>query len=590
MIPLPIPYEDELFFSVLCRLHKRLDRPAMSSFCKTLFGVGRVNPGTTVPLHLDGLSQQFPEGYPLTPEMIMQRHSLEPFILGFVSWSNKRKYRIQTTLKSCPSCRAEDTATCGETFWHVSHQVEGVNYCPKHSLALEIDQTPSLKQGSGRSYHPDFHPPSETTFSPTDGGDKETHLGFFAMAKDILDGNNLPWKVEQASLLGEMERQGYTAGLQIKGWKVLEEGRKRFGDEMGRLFHIPEGERGRRTITNIVTEEDPDPHRILFLHALLKLPVWKEVAPAVRKPVDFRLKRKNRDRVPAETHQRRKAFLKLVKGKLPSDVSGTDLFRKMQKKDPKWLGRLQEERELKQEKAREYRRTMDPVAADLVRRIGGELRAVTGRPAWIRKGTIIRKAGAEGRMITVCQNEPLTKAALEQESETQEALIQRRIEWGRQNAPAGGAEYEFRTVTGLRGLKQKPPIPGVLTRSSKKEARLEKLSQMRAALDPTSAMLVQEAVDRIKNREGRPAWITLPEILREIGADSIIVKTCLVEPETSKAVRNSLDSRETITKKRLEWAEVHHPEILKMSPYFKMDALGLRLGRRTIWGLRMPLK
>lgn len=42
-------------------------------------------------------------------------------------------------------------------------------------------------------------------------------------------------------------------------------------------------------------------------------------------------------------------------------------------------------------------------------------------------------------------------------------------------------------------------------------------------------------------------------------------------------MRNSLDSRETITKKRLEWAEVHHPEILKMSPYYQMDALGLRV-------------
>jgi hypothetical protein len=577
MIPLPVPYEDELFFSTLCRLHKRLDRPATTTFCKALFGAGTVNPGTTIPLHLDELNKEFPEGYPLTPELIMKRHSLEPFILGFVSWSNKRKCRIQTTLKSCPECSTEDISTFGEDFWHVSHQVEGVNYCPKHSVVLDVDRRPALKQAGGRSYRPDFHLPSETTFAPSGGGDKEIQLGFFGMVKDILDGKNLPWKIEQSSLLGELERQDYTAGLQIKGWKVLDEGRKRFGDEMGRLFHIPHGERGRRTITNIVTEEDPAPHRILFLHALLKLPVWKEVEPALRKPVDFRLKRKGRERVSAETHQRRKAFLKLIRKKLPSDASATNLFREVKRKDQKWLGRLQEERELKQEKAKEHRKQMDPTAANLVRKVAAELRAEMGRPSWIRKGTIIRKAGVEGRIITLCQNEPLTQSALEHESETQEALIQRRIEWGRQNAPANAAEYEFRAVTGLRGLKEKPPIPGVLTRSAKKAARLEKLSQMKAALDPTSAKLVRDAVTRIENRKGRPVWITLPEILREVGSDSTVVQTCLTEPETSEAVRNSLDIRETITKKRLEWAAIHHPEILKMSPYFKMDALGLRV-------------
>ena len=40
-------------------------------------------------------------------------------------------------LKYCPRCVSEDRAQYGETYWHRSHQVRGIDICTKHLCKLE---------------------------------------------------------------------------------------------------------------------------------------------------------------------------------------------------------------------------------------------------------------------------------------------------------------------------------------------------------------------------------------------------------------------------------------------------------------------
>jgi hypothetical protein len=461
MIPVPVPYSDELFFGTLCRLYARIGKPAVTSFCKTLLGAATANPGTTIPLHLDKLERQLPEGYPLDAAGILQRHSLAPFSLGFASWSGRQKCPVVTTLKSCPRCRKDDARTKGESYWHILHQLEGVNYCPKHSFRLERALVSALVQTGGRAYRPSFHLPSETNFEPAGGGNKKVQLHFCEMVGDILAGKALSGEDRLAGLRGELERQGYTSGRHIDGWKVLEAGAKRFGDEMTTLYHIPPGDRGRRTITNVATGADPDPHRTLFLHALLKLPVWKRVEPARMEPREPQRARTRWKPATPSTVARRKAFLKLIKGRLPGEISGTAAYQEMQNTDGKWLRALERNRKKKRDQADSRRATNDPSAAAEVRRIARDIMCREGKPVWIRRGTILREAGPNRRLIETCTNEPMTRAALAEAVETRDEAIKRRIDWANTNLHKPMADYEFKCFAGLRGLKDIPRLPKI---------------------------------------------------------------------------------------------------------------------------------
>ena len=70
-------------------------------------------------------------------------------------------------------------------------------------------------------------------------GDKENHRQFVKMVQDILSQRTIPWDDELTSLWGEMERQGYTRGRYVDGWKVLAAGKERFGDDLQTLFQMP---------------------------------------------------------------------------------------------------------------------------------------------------------------------------------------------------------------------------------------------------------------------------------------------------------------------------------------------------------------
>jgi len=577
---LPPPIKGELFFGTLCRLYARMGRPARSSFAKVVMGYTTANPGTTIPRQLEAIGSRLPPGYPVNADGIRAIHSLEPFLLGFVSWAKKQKYTTDTHLKSCPECRANDLSMFGDALWRTIHQAG--NYCITHECPLEIAEKPSVHTVSARSYVPDYFLPNEVKFQPINPiGQRDIHIMFLRAVQEILDGKNIPWKREMSSLWGEMERQGYTRGLQVDGWKVLKKGKEKFGAEMETLFGITDGGRGRRVITNVLTEYDPSPHRILFLHLLLDLPVWQEAAPAKRVPRDYRETRNNRERVPKEKHRTRKAFLTLIAGKLPSDFRNRAIYKKIQADDPIWLAREQEVREKMWGEVADRLKRDDPIAAAFVREAAASLRRKEGCPDWIRKTTILRASGENRSLIQRCSHSPLTEKALCESVETQEEVIQRRIEWAKAHAPKTLAEYEFRAFARVRGIKKRPKIPGVLNRQAKKELRDDQIQTMRRSLDPEAAAIVAATVKRMNAHKERPVWITLTGIVREAGKEGEIVEACRSEHLTGAAIAAVLDTPETICIKRVAWAREYRPEILRLSPYEQKYALGLRTRKKT---------
>lgn len=581
----PIPHDGELFFSVLCRLYERMDKPAPTAFAKVLFGAGTANPGTTIALHLDKIEKILPPGYPLNIEAIRKRHSLEPFILNFATPSKKQKYVLDTHLKSCPECRNEDKTRVGAAYWHTIHQVEGIQYCLHHKCPLQIAKRPSLRKNlHGRSFQASYFSPSDSEMLPLeDISNVETHIAFTRMVQDIIDGKALPWEVRLASLWGEMERQGFTTGRQVKGWQVLEAGAARFGKDMQNLFQMPTGPRGRRVITNVLTKEDLLPHRTLFLHCLTNLPIWQEVAPAKREYIDFRQNRADRERVPQESHAKRKKFRELLKGRLPKDLSELDLYKDLAQNDAKWLNSFQSNEAAKKAKTANYISTNDPEAAAHVKRIADEIKKRPECPIWIKSTIIIREAKTFSRMLLRCRNAPLTKAAFEEVTETKEDIVNRRVEWAKTQIPPGEtiAAYEFKALAKVRGLKNCPQLPGAFTRQGWQDKKAEKASVMRKALDPEAAALVKTAAQRLRARPGRPEWIKFTGIVREVGNDGEIIEICRQMPFTRQALKEECDTHKSMYARRLAWARTHHPAIDEMAHYDKKCFLGMR-GWKTV--------
>lgn len=156
----PMPYENELWYSVLCRFHVRVGspyqgvQPTLSEFMNRKEIVNAyVNPKSvnkTIPLAV----AQLPKGL-LTSEEIILHHTLFPFFTRFYSWPAKtelmesiisdmisftpkisRNGLSDKKLKYCPLCVQEDRNRYGEAYWHTVHQIPLVTHCPTHYCRL----------------------------------------------------------------------------------------------------------------------------------------------------------------------------------------------------------------------------------------------------------------------------------------------------------------------------------------------------------------------------------------------------------------------------------------------------------------------
>ena len=181
----PMPYPDELWYSVLCRYHVRSgNRESATTIRNLLNDKDHGTFATFLPTKaIPEIISQLPEGL-LDVRDIALNHTLFKYIFRFNSLADKEAFlasaltggrsafsvRIQRPdslkeLKYCPLCMKEDRETYGEAYWHTSHQIPYVSVCQKHKCRLKVRSGLKdyvlncnlLLPDVGNAGEPDFH-------------------------------------------------------------------------------------------------------------------------------------------------------------------------------------------------------------------------------------------------------------------------------------------------------------------------------------------------------------------------------------------------------------------------------------------------
>jgi len=161
----PVPYEDEVLYSVLARYHVRSGNTSYKATMKDLFGSTSVTAVMDLPSNIQNLVNNMPLNSRYTEEYLIKSHTLFPFYSAFLP--PKRAEQVFESMKGdnggsiysrtgimassitlnsyfifCPVCAKEDKLQYGELYWHRVHQIPGVLVCPKHYVPLYNSQVP----------------------------------------------------------------------------------------------------------------------------------------------------------------------------------------------------------------------------------------------------------------------------------------------------------------------------------------------------------------------------------------------------------------------------------------------------------------
>ncbi|KRG13995.1 Tn7-like transposition protein D [Virgibacillus soli] len=153
----PIPYKDELYYSIIARYHFHTSSPSKTITTKELFGIKHFT-NIEYPVGLDHLIPQinfFSESY--TKEYFIDNHTMIPLARPFKEkgWYEKildHQYTVTQNKKIfsskhgdvefkdylfyCSECLKDQIDYHGEGYWNRLHQVPGVYVCTKHRIPL----------------------------------------------------------------------------------------------------------------------------------------------------------------------------------------------------------------------------------------------------------------------------------------------------------------------------------------------------------------------------------------------------------------------------------------------------------------------
>lgn len=155
---LPLPYPDELLYSVITRYHLRINNSSPKWTLREVYGTSNVIPTLDLPSHLDNLSQRS-QATRVSSDQWIDDHTLYSYYAPFLP--SERRKRLRRMMRSndgsgihmmvgitassidrngelrfCHSCYDEDIMKFGEPYWHRTHQAAGVMVCPIHNLLL----------------------------------------------------------------------------------------------------------------------------------------------------------------------------------------------------------------------------------------------------------------------------------------------------------------------------------------------------------------------------------------------------------------------------------------------------------------------
>ena len=161
----PVPYEDELLYSILGRYHIRSGNISIKATLQDVFSKNSVTAVVDLPSHINRIIDNMPVGNQYTADYLVDKHTLYSFYSAFLPPENALKIKqymkgdkggsiynkiglmassvsLNQYFKFCPQCIKEDMGKYGELYWHRVHQIPGVLVCPKHKIPLYDSQVP----------------------------------------------------------------------------------------------------------------------------------------------------------------------------------------------------------------------------------------------------------------------------------------------------------------------------------------------------------------------------------------------------------------------------------------------------------------
>ena len=156
----PRLYDEELLFSVCARFAWRMGYSSHKAVQLELFGSPQAQAIADLPCRLEAFSQRLPEGWKMTPDKLIENHTLFPFYRHFLPQGRAeairrcllgnggRKIHCQsgitagrvappTKFRICRACLMTDLLEKGDGIWRRLHQVTGCLVCPIHMLPLQ---------------------------------------------------------------------------------------------------------------------------------------------------------------------------------------------------------------------------------------------------------------------------------------------------------------------------------------------------------------------------------------------------------------------------------------------------------------------
>ncbi|MGO9952485.1 MAG: TnsD family Tn7-like transposition protein [Dissulfurispiraceae bacterium] len=155
---LPLPYADELLYSIIARYLIRIGAASSVSTIDHIFG-GLITAQVYLPGSLDVVSERTWPIWQMTATDIADRLTLFPYYSRYLSpkiteralkillsKGNRsphmqlgvifQRVKVPRFLRFCRACRQSDLSEHGETYWRRIHQLAGVLVCPEHGQPL----------------------------------------------------------------------------------------------------------------------------------------------------------------------------------------------------------------------------------------------------------------------------------------------------------------------------------------------------------------------------------------------------------------------------------------------------------------------
>ncbi|WP_244369541.1 TniQ family protein [Pseudoalteromonas xiamenensis] len=159
MACLPVPYPDELLYSVIARYGVHAGITSPKQLLDEVFQDRHIIASVALQGHLAQISAHYQGNADLTPYRLLQGHTLYPLYSPFVlpNIAAQAKHELLTDckhsaevqlgkaaskvksphyLRYCPLCVTEQVARFGEPFWTRRWQLPGLSVCAEHGVQL----------------------------------------------------------------------------------------------------------------------------------------------------------------------------------------------------------------------------------------------------------------------------------------------------------------------------------------------------------------------------------------------------------------------------------------------------------------------